>query len=225
MLEMLLIRHGQTDWNAARRVMGRQPIPLNERGRAQAEGVAEYLAEVRLDAIVSSPVLRTMETAGIIAAHHPGLAVEPNDGLSEIDYGEWVNLTFAELEEHHGESWRRYLEDPNDLVLPGGESMPEVVARVARLLEKLKTRFMDPADPQASKLGSPGAASKRVALVSHADIIKILLLNLLGLDVRNVLRLSIDNCALLLVRISAEMGARLVLFNMKDGFARDTNLI
>lgn len=205
MLELLLIRHGQTDWNAIQKVMGRQPIPLNATGRRQAEELAAFLAGARLDAIIASPVRRTMETAEIVARRHPGIVVEEDEGLAEIDYGDWVNLTFAELTEQHGETWRRYHEDPNDLVLPGGESMPQVVERVAAVVARVRARFAD----------------GRVALVSHADIIKLLLLELLGLEVRNILRFSIDNAAMLLVRFYPELGPRLVVYNPANGFGKD----
>lgn len=209
MLEILLIRHGQTDWNVMQKVMGRQPIPLNERGRQQADKLAEFLSNARLDCIVSSPVLRAMQTAKIVASRHEGLNVEPSDGLSEIDYGEWVNLTFAELTEKHSETWRRYREDPNDLVLPGGESMPQVVGRVGELLSTVRSRF----------------AEGRVALVSHADVIKLALIDLIGLDVKHILRLSIDNCSMLMVRFLPDTGPKLILYNPFNGFGNDMRIV
>ncbi|HPQ80975.1 MAG TPA: histidine phosphatase family protein, partial [bacterium] len=125
--------------------------------------------------------------------------------LSEIDYGEWVNLTFSELTSMHGETWRRYREDPNDLVLPGGESMPQVAERVGELVGRVRARF----------------AEGRVALVSHADVIKLLLIELIGLDIKHILRLSIDNCSMLLVRVIKDVGARLIVYNPQNGFGND----
>lgn len=205
MLEFLLIRHGQTDWNVGQMVMGRQPIPLNDKGREQARDLGAFLAGAGLSRVITSPVLRALETARIIAQAAGGVAVEEEEGLSEIDYGEWVNLSFAELLTRHCETWRRYREDPNDLVLPGGESMAEVVARVAGVIDRVRT-----AQPDG-----------RVALVSHADIIKIALLHLLGLELKTILKLSIDNCAMLLVRFTPELGPRLVLYNAANGFGKD----
>ncbi len=204
MLELLLIRHGQTDWNAQQKVMGRQPIPLNETGQQQAAAAAAYLAEARLDAVIASPVRRTMQTAEIIAVSHD-LAVEEDEGLAEIDYGDWVNMSFAELKELHGETLKRYRLDPGDLMLPGGESMPQVAERVGGTLATVRERFDD----------------GRVALVSHADIIKIALLDLLGFELRTLIRFSIDNASITLVRIYPEIGPRLILFNPENGFGRD----
>lgn len=218
MLELLLIRHGQTDWNAQQKVMGRQPIPLNATGRRQAEAAAAFLAEARLDAIIASPVRRTMQTAEIIAAPHD-LAVEEDEGLAEIDYGDWVNMSFAELKELHGETLTRYRLDPGDLMLPGGESMPQVAARVGRTLAAVRERFDDgrACPPYESDCGR----GRRVALVSHADIIKIALLDLLGFDLHTLIRFSIDNASITLVRIYPEIGPRLILYNPENGFGKD----
>nr|HPM41603.1 histidine phosphatase family protein [bacterium] len=84
MLEILLVRHGQTDWNVVQKVMGRQPVPLNARGRAQAAALSEFLSGADLSAVISSPVLRAMETAGLVAERHAGLVVEADEALSEI---------------------------------------------------------------------------------------------------------------------------------------------
>ena len=205
MLELLLVRHGQTEWNTAQKVMGRQPVPLNDAGRAQSQALGNYLKNARLRAVISSPVLRAKQTAEILASFHKGIGVEEDEGLAEIDYGDWINLSFAELAEHHGETLRRYRLDPGDLVLPGGESMQEVVGRVADTIERIKGRFDD----------------GRVALVAHADIIKLALLNLLGLELKSLIRFSVDNCSMILVRFYPEIGPRMVLYNSFNGFGKD----
>lgn len=204
MLELLFIRHGQTDWNASQKVMGRQPIPLNDAGRAQARELAGFLEGTYLAAVISSPVKRAAETAEIIAASK-GLGVEFDRGLSEIDYGDWVNLSFADLVGKYGGLWHKYKIDPNDVVLPGGESMRDVKKRVGRFVDKVCKRF----------------DSGRVALVSHADIIKIALIHLFKLDLKQMACYSIDNCAMLLVRFYEETGPRLVLYNALNGFGKD----
>ena len=130
MWELLLIRHGQTAWNAARKVMGRRPIPLNERGQQQAEGVAAYLKDAPIDRIFTSPVARARETALIIAKPHEGLAVEEHEAFTEIDYGEWTQHGFDDLPVRFGEGWRQYRADPAASVFPGGESMRGAAARI-----------------------------------------------------------------------------------------------
>ena len=83
-MELLFIRHGQTDWNAKRRIMGRRPVPLNDFGREQAERLAGYLSGADLRAVITSPVVRARETADIIASRQDGLDVETDEGLTPL---------------------------------------------------------------------------------------------------------------------------------------------
>lgn len=205
MLEILLIRHGRTEWNTRALVMGRRPVPLDGVGRAQAEGLSRFLIDAGLRAIVSSPVERAVQTARIIAEKQGEISVELDERLSEIDYGDWVGLSFADLAEKYAEGWHGYKHAPLDAVLPGGEAVKDVVERIADAVDDVRSRFDD----------------GRVALVSHADPIKIALAHLLGFDVNGIARFSIDNCAMLLVRCYPDVGPRLVLYNSRNGFGKD----
>lgn len=205
MLEILLVRHGQTDWNARQKVMGRQPIPLNSVGQTQAEKLAGFLNGVKIDRVISSTVLRAQQTAEIIARGRDGIGVENESGLDEIDYGDWVNLHFSELDEKYSDMWRRYREDPSGLQLPGGESMDGVTKRVGDVIDGVRSSVCD----------------GRVVLVSHADIIKIAILNVMELGLKNLRRFTVDNCALMLLRFYPDFGPRLVLYNAMNGFGKD----
>jgi broad specificity phosphatase PhoE len=93
---ILLARHGETDWNAARRVQGHTDVPLNERGREQARALAAELREERLDAVYASDLLRAHETARIVAATQ-GLEVTVLPDLRERNFGTWEGLTDVEV--------------------------------------------------------------------------------------------------------------------------------
>lgn len=95
MTELLLTRHGETDWNAAGRWQGHSDTPLNEEGRRQARALAETLSAV--DAVYSSDLARARETAEILAAPH-GLEVRIDARLRERGFGAWEGLTNAEIE-------------------------------------------------------------------------------------------------------------------------------
>lgn len=97
MTEILLARHGETDWNRERRWQGHARTPLNEHGRAQALALAERLTGVGLDAVYSSDLPRALETAEIVAATR-GLGVIPEPGLREIDVGSQQGLTAADFD-------------------------------------------------------------------------------------------------------------------------------
>ena len=96
MTEILLIRHGETEWNAAELFRGRADIPLNENGLRQAGLLSEYLKDKQIDAIYSSPLGRARKTAEIISGRH-GLEVMSSGGLIDIDFGEWQGLAHREV--------------------------------------------------------------------------------------------------------------------------------
>ena len=98
MTELYLVRHGETDWNAARKIQGRTDIPLNDTGRTQARGAGRLLARRSWDAVYASPLSRALETAEIIAAELGVDTVTAVEDLQERDYGAAEGLTFAEIE-------------------------------------------------------------------------------------------------------------------------------
>jgi broad specificity phosphatase PhoE len=104
MTTVLLVRHGETDWNREHRWQGWADVPLNELGRRQAAELAARLREVGLDAVYSSDLRRAFETAELVAAER-GLRVIADPGLREIDVGSWSGLTRAEIDERFGGVW------------------------------------------------------------------------------------------------------------------------
>lgn len=204
MLELLFVRHGQTDWNAKRLVMGRRPIPLNDVGRKQAEGLSNFLKKGKLSAVISSPVLRAMETAKAVAAPHK-LKVIEDAGLAEVDYGDWVGKDFDDLACNDAELWREYHLNPENVSLPNGEAMPDVIKRISVFMEKV----LDTYD------------NGRIAIVSHADVLKLAVAGLLDLQMNAIKGMSIDNCAMILIRMQKEVGPRLIFYNYDNGFGLD----
>jgi 2,3-bisphosphoglycerate-dependent phosphoglycerate mutase len=180
MLEILLIRHGQTDWNRDRRIMGQRPIPLNEVGREEAAKTAQSLKDTPLDAVYSSPVLRAMETAEFLLQGR-GLALHPAPHVAEIDYGDWIGKTFDEVMGE--EAFHIYHKTPHHAQPPGGEKMLDVYRRSTEFIEELRKKH-------------PGG---RVAVVSHADVIKTILVHYLNLQLNDILKLRIDNGSLSLL--------------------------
>lgn len=123
-----LVRHGETDWNAAERWQGHTDIPLNATGRAQAHAVAEALSGVGLSGIVASDLSRAQETASIVAARL-GIGVAYLDAaLRERTFGCFEGLTRKECEQLHPEAWRAWLAERR--APPGGEAPETLTARV-----------------------------------------------------------------------------------------------
>jgi probable phosphoglycerate mutase len=148
--EIWLVRHGQTDGNVRRIVQGQQDIPLNETGIAQAEALAEQLADVHFDAIYSSDLSRAMQTAGIIA-RYKGLPVVADPRLREIRQGVWEGLPFDHI-------LQKYQPDfsPNPVYIntpraEGAESLAEVLSRMVEAANEYSHRH----------------AGKRILFLSH----------------------------------------------------------
>jgi len=113
--ELLLVRHGETDWNRELRFQGQADPPLNDAGRAQARELARTLAEVEIDAVYTSDLRRAVETAEIVAAGR-GIPILAEPGLREVDVGSWSGLTREQIEErfpgardHDGETREAHL--------------------------------------------------------------------------------------------------------------------
>ena len=205
MLELLLIRHGQTDWNLGDRLMGRQAIPLNEKGRWQAGQLATYLSQTTIDALYTSPVLRARETADILMQGRDACPCTEVMELAEIDYGDLVGMPFAELRFKYAHEVQGFNENPAGVSFPGGESLLQASERVALLLDRIRKNHPD----------------GRVACVSHADVLKLALLSLLKLPLGSLRQFSIDNGALVIVRFHPELGPRLICYAAMNGFGND----
>ncbi len=180
MLEILLIRHGQTDWNRDRRIMGRRPVPLNKAGRAEARALAKVLKGVKIDAVYTSPVLRAVETAEHLRDGRR-MSLRHAHEMAEIDYGRWIGKTFEEVIPE--KAFRVYHKTPRKAQAPGGEHMKDVYRRTIRFIETIRRRH---------KKG-------RIAVVSHADVIKTVLVHYLGMDYNHLLKFRIDNASISLL--------------------------
>jgi probable phosphoglycerate mutase len=118
---LMIIRHGETEWNRDLRFQGHGDSPLTGVGRAQAQALAERLADAPIDRLISSDLGRTRETAGYIATA-TGLEPTTDPRLRERHYGPFEGLTIPEIEVRHPEAYARFRTDDPEYVLPGGES-------------------------------------------------------------------------------------------------------
>ncbi|GAA3757873.1 putative phosphoglycerate mutase [Spinactinospora alkalitolerans] len=171
---LVLLRHGQTPLSVERRFAGSGDIELTGTGHDQARAAAHRLAGRGIDAIVSSPLRRTRETAQY-AAKELSLEVEIDDDLRETDFGAWEGLTFAEARERWPEELDRWLADP-ETAPPGGESFAAVARRVAAARERLLARH----------------AGGSVLVVSHVTPIKVLVQQALLAPVQALYRMHLD---------------------------------
>lgn len=192
MATFLLIRHA-AHADVGHRLSGRLPgLQLGETGRAQATALAERLAHERVDAVLSSPLERTVQTAEAIAGRH-GLAVGIADALIEIDFGAWTGRTFAELD---GQPlWSTWNVARGGAQAPGGERMAEAQARIVAYLEARAERTPD----------------DTVAIVTHCDMIRAAVCHVLGIPLDHLLRLAVDPASVTRVTMGRHGGCVLSL--------------
>jgi len=191
---LLLVRHGQTDWNLAHRWQGHIDIPLNETGRRQARLLAQRLETLPINAIYSSDLIRASETAKIIAEPLDILPVTDPD-LRERNGGKFQSLTFDELQEQYPEIWRKVrLENATP---PDGESLFEVAGRITAAYEAIVRRH----------------TGQLVVMVSHGGALNLLIAAIVGLPLGTSASISLrGNTGLSIVEIG-DNGAWLVALN------------
>jgi probable phosphoglycerate mutase len=189
----LLVRHGLTD-EVARTLSGTADgVRLNAAGRAQAAGTAARLENIRLAAVVSSPLERARETALPIAdSHH--LDVEVMPAFGELEFGEWTGADLQGLSSD--ERWRRFNTARSVTRPPKGESMLDVQRRAMTALLDLNARF----------------EHESVVIVSHGDVVRAILLYCLGMPIDFVHRVEVSPARISIVEMYAD-GPRVLQVN------------
>jgi broad specificity phosphatase PhoE len=182
---LYLIRHGATEANLARpaRLQGRRQDPsLARLGVRQAEATRDVLAIRPIDHCYTSPLLRAVQTAAIVAAPH-GLAPQQLEALTECDIGRWEGLDWQTIRSREPDDYRRFHANPARFGYPGGESFRDVHDRVAPLLDDLLRRHVGEA----------------VLVVGHHVVNRTYLARLLGLLPQQARQVKLDNCGISVV--------------------------
>jgi broad specificity phosphatase PhoE len=175
-MRILLIRHATTDL-LGRVLYGRMPgLHLNAEGCTQAQLLAHGLKErYRIDEVISSPLERALETARFIADDQ-GIDVSVDESINEVECGAWMGKSFSELLE--SDEWKRYNKLRSMTQAPGGELIMHVQARAWGALERILARYQNVRDATA-------------AVVSHGDVVRALLILLLGMPLDYIHRLEV----------------------------------
>lgn len=140
MTQLILVRHGQTDWNKANRIQGGLDIPLNESGKIEAEKLAKHLSKLDIDVIYSSKLSRSWETAGAIAKYH-GLGVKKIGELNELNQGLWQGLLVSEIKKRYKKQFNMWSANPLSVRPPKGESIDEAHKRVTSAAKKIIAKY------------------------------------------------------------------------------------
>jgi probable phosphoglycerate mutase len=134
---LLLVRHGETEWNRQKRFQGQIDVPLNNNGHAQARRASEFLAKVKIDKAFSSPMLRPKDTALEILSKHPNIQLELFDELKEISHGLWEGKFEHEIEAEFAGQLALWQSQPETVQMPEGENLQQVWDRVAIVWQKI----------------------------------------------------------------------------------------
>jgi probable phosphoglycerate mutase len=197
MTRIVLVRHGETEWNKVERFRGRADVPLNTMGISQAEATARRIEwSWQPTAVYSSPLWRAKKTAEAIASRFH-LRIQIHQGLVDIDYGEWQGLSPDEVRQRWPDLLSAWYREPNTVRIPGGET-----------LEQLRLRcFEMTRETVALHSGST------VVLVAHTVVNRVILLTVLGLGNQRFWHLRQDNCALNVIEAD---GQDFTLVSMND---------
>ncbi|MYB22982.1 MAG: histidine phosphatase family protein [Chloroflexi bacterium] len=190
-LTWYLVRHGETDWNRARRIQGQSDIPLNARGRRQIAALGRRLNGTSFAAVYASDLSRTMQSARLLVdGSDPQVLATPE--LREFSYGEWEGLTIAEVEARDADRLSRRLSGRSeDFAGPGGENTFDVLERVRRFHAETAQRH---------------APDEAVLVVGHGGSLRALLVCLLDLPPEHFWRVRLDVAALSIVGTYPETG-------------------
>jgi alpha-ribazole phosphatase len=167
MMRLILVRHGETDWNAQRRYQGWSDSPLNDIGVRQADLLSARLAGERVGAVYTSDLQRAMQTAQAIVAQH-ALPAIADPRLREMSFGGWEGLTHEEIRARWPDEMDAWLCDPLRVAPPGGETLAQLADRVRGALDDIVGK----------------GADQTVVLVSHGGPLRVLLCLALRFAVR-----------------------------------------
>lgn len=165
---LLLVRHGETEWNRNGQFQGQIDIPLNDNGRQQGNKAAEFLKEVKIDFAVTSPMSRPKETAELILKHHQNLELQLEDEFKEISHGLWEGQYEPEIEKSYPGLLSQWKTQPETVQMPEGENLEQVWSRVTAAWKKIVQSY--------------SKQSVTVLVVAHDAVNKAILCQLFGLS-------------------------------------------
>ena len=178
MTEIILVRHGETEWNVAEVFRGQIDIDLNETGVKQAELLSGYLSTSAIAAVYSSPLKRALKTAEIIAQPHK-LKVNIDPDLIDFNFGKWQGLSHQEVKEKYRDLYATWITHPEQVRIPDGEALEDVSKRVIRVRNKVIENHRG-----------------TVVIVGHRVVNKVMICTLLGLDNSHFWKIRQDTCGI-----------------------------
>lgn len=182
--KLILVRHGETDWNKNSRFQGNKNIALNRTGEKQADKLAQRLAQEEINIIYSSNLDRAYKTAQIIARKHK-LEVHQKEHLQEIDFGVWEGLTYKQIQKQYPEQFEKWEKNPVKNNPQQGENLKDIETRVFTILESILAEHQE----------------ETILVVAHGGVNRVIISNLLGMPLNKCWRLNQNNTAVNVINI------------------------
>lgn len=197
MKNILLVRHAQTDWNIINRFQGISDIPLNAKGIKQAESIAKKLSNYRIEEIHSSTLKRAHKTAQTISRYH-NIDVFTHEELMEVNFGPWEGKTKQEiLDSADKDIYYHWRNSPESVVLPGDNTLKKVSERAINCVKSIIEK----------------SDNENILFVSHGAVLKLIIMELLNLDISFYRFFWLENASLSVLNIKNDGKCTINLLN------------
>jgi broad specificity phosphatase PhoE len=195
-MKLIIIRHGETEWNARHKVQGLSDQPLSKEGMWQADLLGGRFAKTDIDAIYTSTLKRATKTAEAVGKYHPGLKVNVEKALNEMDWGAWEGLSFEQIRKKYPKQFASRLLDKYHFAPKGGESPSDLRKRLTPFLKKIVKKHK----------------GQTVLIVGHGGINRVLMGIIMGWDEKKIVDVFTKNTAVNILHVK-EGKSRMHLFN------------
>ncbi|MFP4437003.1 MAG: histidine phosphatase family protein [Chloroflexaceae bacterium] len=182
-MRMIIVRHGESEWNRIHRYQGQSDAPLSDLGIRQADALAERLRNEQLDCIYTSPLQRAARTAEAIARFHPDVPLRQDATLLEIHHGEWQGKFIDEITAAYADGLREWREHPTRSQMPGGESFSNVLKRSLDFRDRVLQEH----------------SGQTILVSTHDVVIKILVADALGMNMDRMNCIWLTNASISII--------------------------
>ncbi|WP_129629805.1 histidine phosphatase family protein [Candidatus Oscillochloris fontis] len=188
-MRMIIVRHGESEWNRIHRYQGQSDSQLSELGLRQAEALAERLKSEPIAHIYTSRLQRAARTAEAIAIHHPNVPFEHAEELLEIHHGEWQGKFIDEITEKYAPGLREWREHPTRSQMPGGESFSNVLKRSLDFQERVYAKHK----------------GETILVSTHDVVVKVLVADAIAMPMDRINRLWITNASISIIEYGDDL--------------------
>ncbi|MBN1755937.1 histidine phosphatase family protein [bacterium] len=193
---LILVRHGETEWNRQGVFRGRTDLSLNENGFRQCQALAYELSTEGINAVYSGPLKRALQTAELLAEPHH-IPVQIEEGLQNINLGEWQGLLKTEAAKKYPDQWQKWVEDTEHWQVQGAETLQDIRNRAIPAVHRITREHPD----------------QVIALVTHRSVLKIIITTLLGLEKGGFWKVYLDNASYSILEYQEKNGFVLITLN------------